>query len=325
MPTIRLDLTALTRAGALTPAEAARLQALALPAAGSAGLLVNLLLFGGAMAVAAAAIALVPDAATGLVLALLALGGGAGLKMIDRQEDWRVLWQGLAFMGVIGVSGWIALEFEESVYWPPVAIAALTAAAAVGFRSAFLSALAVLAGGAVLGSGTAYWHASYAIFVSEPTLTVLILSALSALLYALRQRIANSWSAMLTSAARTSAFLASIGFWVGSLWGDHIGEHWARGEGRWRAPREWRESALHMPEWVFSLGWAGALIALIATQPRGGFLSVSAVVFLAIHAYTQYFETFGAQPWALLIAGLTAFALAVAGARWMVSERRVGS
>lgn len=324
MTTIRLDMTALTRSGTLSPEEAARLEALALPDQ-KAGLMINLLLFSGAIAVAAGAIALVPDATTGLVLALLALGGGASIKALDRQADWRVLWQGLAFMGVIGVSGWIAFEFEEARHWPPVAIAALTTGAAIGFRSAFLSALAVLAGGAILGSGTAYWHASYAIFVSEPTLTVLILSALSASLYALRNRAAQAWQAMLTSAARISAFIAAMGFWVGSLWGDHVGEHWARAEGRWRAAMEWRETATHVPEWVFSFGWAGALIGLIATQPRGGFLSVSAVVFLAIHAYTQFFETFGAQPWAMLIAGLTAFTLAVAGARWMVLQRRAES
>lgn len=324
MTTIRLDLAALMRSGELSPEEAGRLKALALPDQ-RAGLMINLLLFSGAIAVAAGAIALVPNATTGLVLALIALGGGAAIKAFDRREDWRVLWQGLAFMGVIGVSGWIALEFEEARHWPLLAIAALTTAAAIGFRSAFLSALAVLSGGAVLGSGTAYWHASYSVFVREATLTVLVLSAFSVGLYGLRHRAAPAWRAMLTSAARTSAFIAAMGFWVGSLWGDYIGEHWAREEGRWLATMEWRETALHVPEWVFSLGWAGALIGLIATQPRGGFLSVSAVVFLAIHAYTQFFETFGAQPWAMLIAGLTAFALAVAGARWMVRQRRVES
>ena len=321
MTIVRLDLSALTRSGALAPEEAARLKTLALPDQ-KAGLMINLLLFSGAIAVAAGAIALVPDATTGLILALLALGGGIVLKAFDAEQNWRVLWQGLAFMGVIGVSGWIALEFQDARHWPPVAIAALTAAAAVAFRSAFLSALAVLAGGAILGSGTAYWHASYAIFVSEPTLTLVILSALAAGLYALRERVDAAWRAVMTSGARTAAFLAALGFWVGSLWGDHVGEHWARGEDRWRASSEWRETALHVPDWLFSLGWAGALIALIATQPRGGFLSVSAVVFLAIHAYTQYFETFGAEPVALLIAGLTAFGLAVAGARWLVMRNR---
>ena len=44
---------------------------------------------------------------------------------------------------------------------------------------------------------------------------------------------------------------------------------------------------------------------------RGGFLSVSALVFLGIHAYTQYFETFGAEPVTLLVAGLTLVGLAV--------------
>ncbi|MEM7768482.1 MAG: hypothetical protein AAF253_13515 [Pseudomonadota bacterium] len=319
MSITRLDLDALTQSGALTAQEAERLRALALPDT-RAGLLINLLLFGGAIAIAAGAIALVPNAATGLVLALMALVGAGVLKGVDRAEHWRVLWQGLAFVGVLGVSGWIALEFEDAQYWPTLAIAALTTAAAIGFRSAFLAALAVLATAAMLGSGTGYWYASYAIFVTETTLSVLVFSGLAAALYATRNRAASAWQAMLTSAARTAAFLAALGFWVGSLWGDHIGEHWARDPSDWRASLEWRENAIHVPEWVFSIGWAGALVALIATQPRGGFLSVSAIVFLAIHAYTQYFEVFGAAPLTLLIAGLSALAIAVAAARWTLSR-----
>ncbi len=321
MSVIRLDTEALVRSGQLSAAQAEQLKALALPDARS-GLLINLLLFGGAMAVAAGAIALVPNAATGLVLALLALGGAGVLKALDGAQNWRVLWLGLAFIGVLGVSGWIAMEFEDAAYWPPLAIAALTVAAAVGFRSAFLAALGVLASGAVLGSGTGYWHASYAIFVSEPTLTVFVFSAAAAGLYALRNSAGEVWQAMITSAARTSAFLAAMGFWVGSLWGDHVGEHWARADGHWRASQDWREAAFQVPEWMFSLGWAGALIALIVTRPRGGFLSVSAVVFLAIHAYTQYFEVFGAEPFTLLIAGLVALGLAVFGARWLLLRQK---
>jgi quercetin dioxygenase-like cupin family protein len=39
------------------------------------------------------------------------------------------------------------------------------------------------------------------------------------------------------------------------------------------------------------------------------------LVFLAIHGYTQYFETFGAEPMSLLIAGLVLVGLAIGVAR----------
>ena len=55
---------------------------------------------------------------------------------------------------------------------------------------------------------------------------------------------------------------------------------------------------------------------------RGGFLSVTATVFLAIHAYTQYFETFGAHPETLLLGGLGLVALAVLAARFLRREVR---
>ena len=47
-------------------------------------------------------------------------------------------------------------------------------ASALWFRSALLAAFAVLSLGAILGSGTGYWHASYALFVEEPTITIIV-------------------------------------------------------------------------------------------------------------------------------------------------------
>lgn len=328
MPIIKLDLDALVDAGELAPDEARRLAALALPQ--TAGRLwISCLLIFGALAVAAGAIALVPTPATGLVLALLALGGAVALRRIEAGEAWRVLAAGFAIMGAVGIAGWIAAETweAENAFWPPLAITAVLTGCALAFRSAFLAALAVLAAGAVLGTGTVCWHAAYGLFVREPTLTILAFGALAGGLYWLRARLDDGWQGLATVAARTSFFLMQFGFWVGSLWGDWIGEHWAAGD-RWRAAADWREGALYLPEAVFSLGWAGALIAMIILARRGGFLSVASVVFLAIHAYTQYFETFGAEPLTLLIAGIIAVAGAAFGARWVAGrglDLKIGS
>ncbi|KCZ88836.1 hypothetical protein [Hyphomonas johnsonii] len=320
MPAIRLDLEALTRSGQISPDEARRLKALALPDH-KGSLLVNILLIFGALAVAAGTIALVPNAATGLVLALLALAGAETLRRIDGDASLKVLGAGLAIMGAMGIAGWIGWEFREvdSAY-PALAIAAALGAAALWFRSAFLAAPAVLALGATLGSGTGYWHASYAIFVEEPTFTIIVFGALAGAIYALRPRIAAACALVTTVAARTAVFMVNFAFWVGSLWGDRLGEHWLAPRD-WSDRHDWRESALQVPEAVFSLGWAAFLVAVIFRARRGGFLSVTSIVFLAIHGYTQYFEVLGANATTLLIGGVVLVALAVGGTRAFVARR----
>jgi len=318
MRIIRLDLAALVKAGSLSDAEAARLAGLALPDK-RGGLLINVLLIFGAIAAASAAIALVPNAATGLVLALAALAGAEGLRRFAPAEEYKVLSAGLALMGTLGLAGWVAWQFGQSPgpTLPALLITVVLTAGAAWFRSAFLAALSVLALGAVFGTATGYWHASYALFVEEPAVTLGIFGALAALLYKARGWAAAVWETLLTVAARTAIFLVHFAFWVGSLWGDILGDSgW--GNNRWEnyeAYEAWEKSALTLPEWPFSAGWAAFCLALAFLTRRGGFLSVSALVFLGIHGYTQYFEVFGAEPVTLLFAGLVLVAIAVGFAR----------
>jgi iron complex transport system permease protein len=320
MQIIRLDLDSLTENGQISLEEAVRLKAFALPDQ-KRGLLVNLLLIFGALSVAAGTIALVPNAATGLVLALLALGGAETLRRLDVGASLKVLGAGLTLMGAVGLAGWIGWEFRdaEASLYPTLAIAAVLAAAAVWFRSAFLAGPAVLALGATLGSGTGYWHASYAIFVEEPTLTILLFSAVAAGLFALRGKIAKAYQSVTTIAARTAFFMVNFAFWVGSLWGDRIGEHWLA-PSAWSERSEWREAAMEIPDTVFTLGWAAFLIATIVKARRGGFVSVASIVFLAIHGYTQYFELLGANATSLVVGGIVLVGLAVAGARFFRAD-----
>ncbi|MFN7164431.1 MAG: hypothetical protein ACK4P2_06380 [Hyphomonas sp.] len=324
MPVIRLDLAALVKSGAVSADEAARLEGLALPDT-RGGLLINVLLIFGAIAVAAAAIALVPNAGTGLVLALAALAGAEALRRLAPGDAFGVLSAGLALMGTLGLAGWVAWEFGDapSATLPALLIAMVLAAGAVWFRSAFLAALGVLALGAVFGTGTGYWHASYALFVEEPVISIGVFGALAALFYEARRRAGAAWQMLLTVSARTAMVLVHFAFWVGSLWGDVLGDS------AWNAVRyedydayeAWQKTAMTIPEWPFSLGWAGLAIALALLTRRGGFLSASALVFLGIHAYTQYFEVFGAEPATLLFAGLTLVGLAV-GLAWFLRQAR---
>ena len=95
MSRITLDLDALMKNGQIDDAEAARLKGFALPEP-KTGLLVNILLIFGAISVAGGTIALVPNAGTGLFLALLALGGAQRLgervrephvQLFDREQQ----------------------------------------------------------------------------------------------------------------------------------------------------------------------------------------------------------------------------------------------
>lgn len=311
MSLIRLDLTALLASGQITPEDAARLSALALPSP-RGHLAVNLLLIFGALAVAAGAIALVPDAGTGLLLALGALAGAEVLRRQMTGESFALLAAALALMGTLGLAGWVGWQFQDApATAPALLITLILTAGALWYRSAFLAALAVLALGAVFGSGTGYWHASYALFVGEPLITLAVFGALAGGIYRLRAslgaKLAASWQTLATVAARTSLILVHFAFWVGSLWGDAVGDSWLAYDGR--------PEAAFVPAMVFSVAWAALSLALTLATPRGGFLSVSGAVFLAIHGYTQYFETFGAEPVSLLIAGLLLVALAIGVSR----------
>lgn len=317
MSRIVLDLDALVTNGRLDAAEATRLRALALPDQKN-GLLVNLLLIFGAISVAGGTIALVPNALTGLVLALFALGGAEGLRRSARGNSLKALGMALTLMGTLGLAGWVGWEFQhvEDGTLPTLLIALIMTASAVWFRSALLGAFAVLSLGAILGSGTGYWHASYALFVEEPTLTLLIFGLLAGGLYHARGKLGAAWQNLVTVAARTAMFMVNFAFWVGSLWGDRIGEHWFAPQ-RWSDRSDWRDAAMTIPDHVFTLGWIGALTAVIATSRRNSFLSITSIVFLTIHGYTQYFEYLGARPETLVLGGLILVGLAVAGARFL--------
>jgi iron complex transport system permease protein len=314
MANITLDLDALVKDGRLTAEEAARLQELALPSR-AVGQLVQVFAILGALALAAGVVVLDPSATLGLLLALGALGFAAVIQARGK-DDLAILGTGMAIAGTMGLAGWFGLKFGED--WPALAVngigTLIMLAAALYFRSRFLVAFVPLGLAAMIGSGTAYWHASYAIFISEALITVVLFGGLAVGLFAAAARLDPIKAGLATIAARVSWLVMNFGFWVGSLWGDHVGDHFAEVRGNpektWEEMEAWRQTALFIPDWVFIIGWAAVSITTVVALRRNRFAVNAAITFLAINAYTQFFERFGDSPFALLVGGASLLAFA---------------
>ncbi|MDQ2089828.1 hypothetical protein [Marimonas arenosa] len=218
----------------------------------------------------------------------------------------------------------------------------LYAAAALALLGWFIdvrlvTALAIAPFAQALDTGTAYFHAAYVFYSPEPTLSIMQMAALMIVtLLIVRHR-----PERLARHARILAILAfvvaNLCALVGSLWGDYVGETmWGpqrsdfTGEDRWsrwgEALDAFRETALYIPEGVYSVFWAVALAGMIAYSAwrahRG--LFNTALTFAAIHAYTQLFESFGDEPLAYVVGGLAAIPLAWGMWRldhWLTGQR----
>lgn len=320
-PRITLNLTRLVAESRITIDEAEMLLGLA-ESSRLRRIIVNVLLILGALMVVGGVLALKPTLETGLALALASLGTGTALFAKGRRE-WGLLGRALIHMGLLGLSGWITMQFWSlpqpwpHLMWP--AIALLLAAGAIGYRDSLLAALAAIAIGYVLGGSTRYWHASYALIVEEPVLSIAAFSLLGALAFWFRNRLPLAYQQPATVFWRTSFILGNFAFLVGTLWGDYILDGWLSpyystySADAYRAYEAWRALALHIPSTAFVLAWPAALFAAIAVgaKTRQLFLVNTSLVFLGIHFYTQFHEVMVWSPVGLVVGGLLTVALAL--------------
>src|SRR4029078_4813151 len=86
----------------------------------------------------------------------------------------------------------------------------------------FVMARAVLPPSACVGARTGYDNAVYSLAIFEPTLTVVLFSALALIAYQASERLPADYERLAITAARTSLLLINFGFWIGSLWGDPL-------------------------------------------------------------------------------------------------------
>jgi iron complex transport system permease protein len=320
---IVLDVTRLVQEGRLTPDEAERLKALA--SRDTSTLAINVLMVFGAAAVSAGILALNPSfeagAALGVAFVLI------GLAVTFRgSEQWSLLGTAATIIGALLLSGGVIGLFEGAFAGICFTVALLFGLAAL-VRSSFLMALVPLAVAGALGGSTWYTHATYMLIVREPAITIVAFSLLAAAAYFLSQQLDPAYEKLALVFARVSLLLVNFGFWVGSLWGDHPGESWIHGDtySGSGSLEHWRAGALHIPDYVFVIGWAILLVAvgIWGASANRRWVVNTAATFGAIHFYTQWFERLGAQPWAIIVAGLTVVAIAVA--MWRYNAGRSGA
>jgi len=210
-------------------------------------------------------------------------------------EQWNVLANICILIGALMTGGGILTEADGSLV-SILSVTVIFAVAGVFARSTLLAVLATLMLSASIGARTGYFHASYFLFIQEPTATVILFSVLAIGLYQLSKKLSTEYERVAIASARTGVFLVNFGFWVGSLWGERS---------------DTQEVIISAA--VFAILWALALLATAIwswKRNRRWVLNVVAI-FAGIHFYTQWFEYLGASPGTVLIAGLLALGFAV--------------
>ncbi len=318
---IVLDITRLVQEGKLSQDEADRLKTLAARDTGT--LAINMLMSFGAVAVSAGILAQNPSFGTGAALGAALVLLGLGVIFVG-SEQWSLLGTAITVIGVFSLSGGVLGLFEGQVAGTAFTALLLFLVAAL-IRSAFLMALVPLALAGALGSSTDYSHAAYMLMIREPTITIVAFSLLAGIAYSASHRLKPAYERLAIIFARVSLLLVNLGFWVGSLWGDRPGESWMDSDSY--PSSEASKTGLHIPDYAFVIVWAVLLLSvgIWGARVNRRWVVVTAATFAAIHLYTQWFERLGAQPWAIIIAGLTVVAVAVALWRYHASHRGGGS
>lgn len=306
---ILIDIDDLERTQIVSAPMAATLRQHALRDTGSTA--INILLAFGAIAIAAGILALHPSTLAGALFGLAFVVGGGVLKARPA-SPWRKLG------GIWMIVGALILAAGTGALIDQPLLACLVGALillVVGFLagSRLLIALTPLALLAAIGGSTGYWHACYGIAIEEPTLTVLLFSALSYGGWLVVKATAGLTQDLSLAFTRMSLILVNFGFWIGSLWGDTPGHSW-RQEYAGAADRQ-------IPELIFVLAWAVALLAAGAWGARNGrrFLVNVAATFGGILVYTQWFERMALQPISVIAGGL--FAIAIGLGLWNYNRR----
>src|SRR5262245_10974402 len=198
---ITLDISKLVEEGKLTREEADKLTALAAHDTGSLG--INILIGFGVIAIAAGAVALVPTPLTAVGLGLALFAAGCAI-VLNRVQQWILLVQICLVIGALMFGGGV-IAYGAGSLASMLIVTGAFALAAIAARSSLLMALAVLAASACLGARTGYDNAVYSLAIFEPTLTVVLFSALALIAYQASERLPADYERLAITAARIVA------------------------------------------------------------------------------------------------------------------------
>ncbi|MEQ9258568.1 MAG: hypothetical protein RIG84_05675 [Roseovarius sp.] len=186
----------------------------------------------------------------------------------------------------------------------------------------FVTAFFILPFAQMLDTGTFYFHAAYAFYSPEPTLSILQMAVLVLLFVWAKNVWVERWARHARVISVMGFIVANLCALVGSLFGDVVGETlWGPGRApasgqtweEYEALRDaFRETTLSISPDQYSIAWAVLLVLVIfisAHRANRGLFN-TAVTFAGIHAYTQLFESFGDEPLAYVVGGLAAIPLA---------------
>ena len=312
-----LDLSRLLRDGKITAEEFDRLSRLAAHDTGSLAL--NVLIGLGVVAVSGGLVALLMNEFAVAAIGMALLGAGLAFTYAGARQ-WQVLATIFLLVGALMLAGGIVALGEGRLSSLLLATAVLTGAGIAG-RSNLLVALAVLALSACVGASTSYWHATYELTVTEPTVTIVLFAALALAAYLASHRVGGDYEPLALTASRVSLFLVNFGFWIGSLWGDHLLLVRMLLNHDPSILTDYTARSLMVPPMAFIVGWAVALVAVAAWAVKAGrrWVVNLAAVFGTIHFYTQWFERLGATPGSVLIGGVLVLAFAIAA--WKLNQK----
>jgi hypothetical protein len=253
----------------------------------------------------------------------------------------------LAFVGgwtlllgaAVHLAGILTTQSQSGLDWLALHYAgAVVIACGVILDVRFVTAMAIVPLAASLSSRTFYGHATYGVAIYESALTILQMSLFAAVAFAASLRLSERFARHARIFGELALIWINMAFWVGSLWGDVVGEHlWGP---RWETVTDgldytqrytaWRDAveafkahATVISADAFAAAWAIGIVAVAvwgAWTARRAALNI-AVTFGAIHFYTQYFERLHASPGAILIAGM--IAVLAAWALWTANRRLV--
>lgn len=195
-----------------------------------------------------------------------------------------------------------------------------------------ITALAIAPLAQMLDTSTSYFHAAYVFYSPESTLSILQMTMIIAFCLWVVWRSSDRIGRHFHILAIMAFIVANLCALVGSLWGDVVGSHiWGpEAQGYAAFDRNWqaylaavdafKATALTISEDVYSVLWALALIAMTfwAAHKNQRGLFNTALTFLAIHGYTQAFESYYDEPLAYVIGG--AVAIPLAWGMWRINQ-----